>query len=113
MNSILEEKALLDYITEDLEVITLHESDKGLSKTFEEWKEVLIKHIADDQLGYIKDQEMAKDIYDSLEAIFERRSVANQLLLRKELALMKYDGIADMNHYLLQFDKTTYIAKIV
>lgn len=66
----------------------------------------MIDHISDDQLELIKDKSMAKEIYDALKSIFERKSVAGQLLLRKRLCTMIYNEMGDMNKHLLEFDKT-------
>ena len=44
-------------------------------------------------------------MFDTLCAIFERKSVATQVLLRKQLLMMKYNESEDMIEYLLQFDK--------
>lgn len=103
----LDEKDLLDYVDEHLEVITLHENDRDYRKHLKKekaCKSLLIKHIADSQLEYIKDKTMAKDIYDTLQSVFERNSVAGQLLLRKRLSTLKYDGHTDMSKHLLEFD---------
>lgn len=44
-------------------------------------------------------------MFDTLCAVFERKSVATQVLLRKQLLMMKYNESDDMIDYLLQFDK--------
>lgn len=109
MHALLEAKNLKEYIEEDLEIITLHENDRDYRKHLKKeriCKSLLIDHIADDQLELIKDKSMAKEIYDALKSIFERKSVAGQLLLRKRLCSMKYNGMSDMNKHLLEFDKT-------
>lgn len=48
---------------------------------------------------------MAKEIYDTLREIFERKSISSQILLRRKLINMKYDENKNMNYYLLEFDK--------
>lgn len=109
MNSVLDQKGLVDYVMDDLEFITLHATDREYRKYIKEEKQckaLLIKHIADNQLECIKDKTTAKEIYETLESIFERKSVAGQLLLRKKLITMKYDGVGDMKSHLFEFDKT-------
>lgn len=116
MNSILEQKGLEDYVTEDLEIITLHANDREYRKIIKEEKHckgLLIKHIADDQLDCIKDKTTAKEIYDTLQSIYERKSVAGQLLLRRKLILMKYDGFSDIKKHLFEFDKTVRELKAI
>lgn len=69
-------------------------------------RSLLIKHIADSQLEYIKDKSMAMNIYDALKSVFERNSVAGQLIPRKQLNTMKYEENKDMSKHLLKFDNT-------
>lgn len=107
MHAVLEEKDLMEYVEERLEVITLHENDRDYRKHLKKeklCKSLLIQHIADSQLEYIKDKSMAKDIYDALKSVFERNSVAGQLLLRKRLSTLKYDGHSEMIKHILEFD---------
>lgn len=94
---------------EDLEFITLHATDREYRKHCKEEKQckaLLIKHIANEQLECIKDKITAKEIFDTLQSIFGRKSVAGQLLLRKKLITMKYNGIGDIKNHLFEFDKT-------
>lgn len=107
MHAVLEAKDLMEYVEEDLEVITLHENDRDYRKHLKNekrCKSVLIDHIADSQLEHIKDKTTAKEIFDALKSVFERKSVAGQLLLRKQLCTLKFDEIGNMNKHLLEFD---------
>lgn len=54
----------------------------------------------------VQDKRRAKDTYDSLKAAFERKSVASQLYLRKNLITMKFDESDNMCKHFLVFDKT-------
>lgn len=108
MTALLDDHNFSEYITEDLEVITLHSSDREYRKHMKmekKCKSLLIKHIADDQLEHIKDKTTAKEIYDTLEFVFERKSIAGQLMLRKKLVTLKYDGKTNIKSHLLEFDK--------
>lgn len=109
MNIILEEKGLIKYVEETLEDIIwegpLHNEDKHVRKE-KKCKSLLVKHIADNQLEYVKDKMMVKDMYDSLRTAFERKSIAGQLLLRKKLITMKYDESINISSHILEFDKT-------
>lgn len=109
MSMLLEEKELEEYIEEDLEIITLEATDREYRKHIKNEKKckaLLVKHIANDQLEYVKDKATAKDMYDSLCAVFERNSMAGQLWLRKKLITMKYQDNGKMTEHLLEFDKT-------
>ena len=57
-------------------------------------------------LEYVKDKGSAFQMWTSLCDTFERKSVANQLLLRKKLLLMRFNSGKDSlaNHFLI-FDK--------
>lgn len=109
MNAILEDKNPLDYVEEDFEIIALHATDREygkLAKQEKKCKSILIKHIGDDQLEYVKDKSTTKDIYDKLQEIYERKSISGQILLRRKLINMKYNDGENMKDYLLKFDKT-------
>lgn len=50
---------------------------------------------------YIKDKKLAEEMFDTLIDIFERKSIANQVILRKQSLSMKYqDGDSIVNHFL-------------
>lgn len=66
---------------------------------------LLVQTIHDNQLEYVREKTLAKDMFDTLCSIFERKSVASQVLLRKQLLMMKYNESDDMINYLLTFDK--------
>jgi len=68
-------------------------------------KSIIVQCIHDSQLEYIKDKREAKDIFDTLKSIFERKSVAGQLLLRKRLLTMKYEDGEEVSQHFLRFDK--------
>lgn len=108
MDILLEEKELIEYVEEDFEIITLHATDKEHKKHAKKeklCKSLLVKHIADDQLEYVKDQNSAKEMYDNLRAVFQRKSMAGQLWLRKKLITLKYQDNGKMTEHLLEFDK--------
>lgn len=64
-----------------------------------------MQSIHDSQLEYVKDKERAKAMFDSLAAVFERKSIAGQLLLRKQLLLMKMSDGESITEHFLKFDK--------
>lgn len=57
------------------------------------------------QLEYVKDKITAKDMFDNLAAVFERKSITGQLLLRKQLLTMKMHEGENINDHFLNFDK--------
>lgn len=68
-------------------------------------KAMIIRRIADSHLEYIKDKESSFDVVSTLQAIFARKSVSNQLFLRKRLLTMKCDDGMDLERHFLDFDK--------
>lgn len=108
MEVLLDEKGLTEFIetplVDLLEGATLDEENK-LKTQEKKCKSILVQCIHDSQLEYIKDKKNAKDIFDGLKAVFERASVAGQLLLRKRLLTMKYSDGNDMRKHFLDFDK--------
>jgi len=58
------------------------------------------------QLEYAKDKVTFFDLWSSLCNTFERKGIASQLLLRKNLLTMKFNANNDLlvNHF-LKFDK--------
>lgn len=70
-------------------------------------KSIIVQAISDNQLELIKDCPTPKLIWDKLKSVFERRGVAGQLFLRKQLLTLKYvEGAGtSMADHLLRFDK--------
>lgn len=116
INSILDDRDLLQYVEDDFEIITLHSTDKEYRKHAKEerkCKSLLIKHVGDDQLEHIKEKQSAKEIYDTLQGIYERKSISGQILLRRKLINMKYTENENINHYLLEFEKVVSELKAI
>ena len=107
---LLEEKNLDRYIQEDwndiLQSAIDDEDEVRFIREEKKCKSILVQCISDDYLEYVQDKRRAKDMYDSLKGVFERKSVASQIYLRKKLITMKYDDTEDMSAHLLVFDKT-------
>lgn len=118
VKTLLEEKNLEKFLTSSLDTLlkdvpvgvndeVKNEKIRDTLKCDEKkCKSILVQCIGDSQLEYIKDKQFAKDIYDALIGVFERKSVAGQLLLRKQLLTMRYKDGDDINEYFLQFDHT-------
>lgn len=107
---LLEEKNLNRYIEEkwdDIIESTIDDDDE-IKCIMEEkkCKSILVQCISDSHLEYVQDKRRAKDMFDSLKEVFERKSVASQLYLRKKLITMKYEDTDDMSDHFLVFDKT-------
>ena len=101
----LDEKNLSKYIEEDF--------DDLLEKTIDDEDEV--KCISEEKKckSILVQCRRAKEMYDSLKEVFERKSVASQLYLRKKLMTMKLEETDDMSDHFLFFDKTVRQLKAI
>lgn len=119
METLLEELELLQFVQEnyltrvefvdgetDTQRAAKEKQLAELAKQDRKCKSHLIQRIADSHLEYAKDKVTSFDLWISLCNTFERKGIANQLLLRKKLLTMKFDAINDtlVNHF-LKFDK--------
>lgn len=59
----------------------------------------------DCQLENIKDKSSAKEMIETLASIYERKSIASQLLLRRQLLTMKFDEVNDIADHFVEFDR--------
>lgn len=114
---LLEEKDLTKYLEKSLDDIpeqTIDDEDElKCIKEEKKCKAILVQCVADTHLEYIEEKKRVKDMYDSLKAVYERKSVAGQLFLRKKLITMKYEECDEMSNHLLKFDKTVRELKAI
>ena len=67
-------------------------------------KERLVSMLHSDCFCYVRDKRTAKEMWSSLEAVFAKKSVISQLLLRKELAKLRMNDGDAMATFLLKFE---------
>lgn len=105
----LEEKGLLKYIEKSLDDlldgVTTEANQQIILKEEKQCKNFVVQNIHDSQLESIKERKTAKKMFDTLANIFERKSIAGQLLVRRQLLTMKCDDSDDMKDHLLKFDR--------
>jgi len=106
---LLDEKSLRKFIEKDFA-----ENLSGISASeqntigIEEKKCMsgLVQTIHDNQLENVMEKKTAKEMFDALCCIYERKSItSHQLLLRKKLFIMKYNENDYILEHFLQFDK--------
>lgn len=67
-------------------------------------KSVLISRIHDSMLEYVQDKVTPRAIWLALEKVFERRSIASRLHLKKKLLMFRHEGGSLQDHF-LAFDR--------
>lgn len=67
-------------------------------------KGVIVKSLEDSLLGFAKGDVTAKGILDSLNEVYERKSVATQLALRKSLLELRLEGDTPLIKHFTVFD---------
>lgn len=119
MQGLLDELDLLDLIAgEYTEKVKFQSSDgekeraekdkllKILAKRDKKCRSRIIERIADSHLEYVKDFNSAFRMWKNLCDTFERKSIASQLLLRKQLLKLKFNPVkGTMSEHFLEFDK--------
>lgn len=67
-------------------------------------KNTLIDYLSDSLLGLASEENTAKEIFKKLDLIYERKSIATQLALRKRLLNLKLDGDNHLMKHFQTFD---------
>lgn len=67
-------------------------------------KSVLISRIHDSMLEYVQDKATPRAIWLALQKVFERRSIASRLHLKKKLLMFRHEGGRLQDHFLV-FDR--------
>lgn len=67
-------------------------------------KSLLISRIHDSQLEYVQDHQTPKAIWLALQRVFERKSVASRLHLKRKMLTLRHEGGSLSEHFLI-FDK--------
>lgn len=67
-------------------------------------KSLLISRIHDNQLEYVQDQPTPKAIWSALQRVFERKSIASRLHLKRKMLTLRHERGSLQEHFLV-FDK--------
>lgn len=68
-------------------------------------RSILIQSIADSHLEYVKDKVSPKQIWEGLHNVFERKSITNRFLLKRQLLSMRFDESDRLQDHFLRFDQ--------
>uniref|UniRef100_A0A0A9YN54 Copia protein n=1 Tax=Lygus hesperus TaxID=30085 RepID=A0A0A9YN54_LYGHE len=119
METLIDEKGLIELIKVDYrnQVKAEDKDDAAAKKAKEEkrveWKKrdrkcksVIVQRLSDSVLECAQDKESAFEIWSTLTSTYARKGMANQLLLRKSLLLMKFDPSTEtLEKHFSKFDK--------
>lgn len=67
-------------------------------------KSVIIEYLSDSCLSFAKPESSAKDIFNYMDSIYERKSLATQIALRKKLLSLKLEDDAMLTQHFTNFD---------
>lgn len=116
---VLEEHELLECIeneVEDVEELKVKQEDTDAvrqakqklaekrQKKDRRCKSVLISRIHDSMLEYVQDKATPRAIWIALQKVFERRSIASRLHLKKKILTLRHGGGSLQDHF-LSFDR--------
>ncbi|CAK9833160.1 Copia protein [Anthophora retusa] len=65
---------------------------------------LIVEYLSDSFLGFVQTGSTAKDVLKGLDAIYERKSLATQLALRKKLLSLKFQGDTPLIKHFTIFD---------
>lgn len=93
----------------ELDVIKVIDEDPLIRSS--EWekqnqiaKSVIVEYLSDSYLGFVKEDSTAKEVLKSLDSLYERKSIATQLALRKKLLVLKLRGEVTLVKHFAVFD---------
>lgn len=119
MTTLLEEHDLVECIEveiNDVEELKVEEADSAIvkqqkqrafverQKKDKKCKSIIVSRIHDDQLELLHGKNSAKQMWDTLVRIFERKSVAKRMQLNRELFELRHSGGA-LQDYFVKYDR--------
>lgn len=103
----VEEVEALAIKAEDSEAVkkSKKEETEKRKKKDRKCKSFNISRICDSQLEYVQDQPTPKAMWVALHKVFERKSIASRLHLKKKLLTMRHDSSTSLQEHFLLFDR--------
>lgn len=99
VRALLNEMEVLNVIDEDPKT-----SCSQWQKNNRTAKGIIVEYLSDSYLGFARDETTAKEIFRNLDALYERKSIATQLALRKKLLVLKLQGDTTLVRHFAIFD---------
>lgn len=103
MSCLFEEKELTEFITnppneEDL-------TDDDYVKEERRAKNLIVKHVANSHINFVKNKQYAYDMWENLTSTFEPKSRTKRVLLRRKLNSIKCTDDETLETFFLRFDR--------
>jgi hypothetical protein len=122
MEVLLDEKNLIEFVEEPLftklspfigskedseaDKVMKQKGYTEVQRNAKKCKSLIVQKVSESHLEYIKDKATAFEAWETLQTIFERKSITNQIQLMKRLLCMKFNPSQDkLEAHLLRFDK--------
>lgn len=104
--SLEEEDFFVDAAVDTAEVkAQKHQSRERRKQQDAKCKSILIHKIADSHLDFIKGKTTPKEIWSTLERLFEKKGVAGIFYLLKQMSVMRYDENRPLEEHIVAFEK--------
>lgn len=71
---------------------------------------MIVRHLSNNQLDYV--EENAFDTWSNLSTTYERNSITNQVIARKNLLQMKFNGNGSLVKFFEKFDSAINVIKL-
>uniref|UniRef100_A0A1Y1L115 Retrovirus-related Pol polyprotein from transposon TNT 1-94 n=1 Tax=Photinus pyralis TaxID=7054 RepID=A0A1Y1L115_PHOPY len=106
MEMILDENAVKECVTKEIDITTLNEDEQGrMKKNNSKDKSLIVQCVSDKHLEILRDKESAFAMWKALEDRFERKGLPGQLHLKKKLLSMKLGEDESLQEFMNQFEE--------
>uniref|UniRef100_A0A0A9VXU1 Copia protein n=1 Tax=Lygus hesperus TaxID=30085 RepID=A0A0A9VXU1_LYGHE len=102
---LLERNSCLSVLSKEKPGNTDEAGQKEWMKEDAKARDLIVQCTADSVLDLIRDQKTAKEMIDSLKAMYVQSGMNTRVQLQRQLRNMSYPGRTSLNDFLVEFDK--------